>query len=155
MARWDPFEDGFRIVERFGGRFRGGWPFDDDATSDDGAFTPPADVFETREGLFLEVELPGVSMHAVSVTLNAGVLTVEAERPFTRAGGRDVLHLEGRWGRMRRSFELPMGARPDDAMAELKAGVLRIFVPRGAATARVERRLPTTGDDQGQTLSIH
>lgn len=155
MARWDPFEDSFRIVERFGGRFSGGWPFDDVEASDDGAFTPPADVFDTREGLSIEVELPGVSMRDVTVTLNAGVLIVEAERPFSRAGGRDVVRLEGRWGRMRREFELPMGARPEDAMVELRSGVLRIVVPRAATSARVERRLSLTGDDQGQVLSIH
>ena len=156
MPRWDPFEDGFRIVERFGGRFRGGWPFDEvEAADEEGAFTPPADVFETREGLTIEVELPGVASRDVSVTMNAGVLTVEAERPFSRAGGREVLSLEGRWGRMRREFALPIRSLPERAMAEMRAGVLRIFVPREAETARVERTLSLSDDERREELTIH
>lgn len=154
MTRWDPFEDGFRVTERFGGRFQGGWPFDNViAGDDDAAFTPPADMFETREGLWFEVELPGVSMRDVTVTLNAGVIVVEAERSFRQ--GREVRRLEGRWGRMKREFELPLGTVAADAMAEMQAGVLRIFVPKVVETARVERRLPLSGEDDERPLSIH
>lgn len=153
MGRWDPFADGFRVTERFGGRFQDGWPFDNViAGDDDTAFTPPTDVFESREGLWFEVELPGVTLDEVTVTLNAGVLVVEAERAFRQR--REVRRLEGRWGRMKREFELPMGAVASEAMAEMQAGVLRIFVPKAVETARVERRLPVSGDDGQRTLSI-
>lgn len=153
VASWDPFEDGFRVTERFGGRFQGGWPFDNViAGDDDSAFTPPADVFESREGLWFEVELPGVTMQDVTVTLNAGVIVVEAERSFSHR--REVRRLEGRWGRMKREFELPVGAIAAQAMAEMQSGVLRIFVPKVIETARIERRLPVSGDDAQRTLSI-
>lgn len=153
VARWDPFEDGFRITERFGGRFQGGWPFDNVLEGDDDtAFTPPADVFETREGLWFEVELPGVTIRDVTVTLNAGVILVEAERSLSQ--GREVRRLEGRWGRMKREFELPQGAIAGEAMAEMQAGVLRLFVPKAVETARIERRLPVSGDDVHRNVLI-
>lgn len=141
MASWDPFADGFLITERFGGRFKLGWPDDVLLADDDGALTPAADVFEDREGWCLEVELPGVRARDLAVTVSSDTVVVEAERTFSHANGRRVHALEGRYGRMRREFLLPVRSEPDKALAELRGGVLRVFVPRVAATATTSRTL--------------
>lgn len=156
MRRWDPFADSFRLLERFGGRFREGWPFDDDGIDDDGALEAPADVFEDREGLHFEVELPGVLPQDVVVTRTADAIVVEAERRPSRAGGREVRALEGRYGRVQRTFVLPVRARPEHAIAELVHGVLRVFVPRPAASADVSARVePRVGADPTGGITVH
>lgn len=156
MAKWDPFTDGFRLVERFGGRFRDdGWDLGlDDGGEDDAANTPPTDVFEDREGWTYEVELPGVPTSEVSVRLAGDTVIIEAERGFRHAGERQVHALEGRYGRMRRTFALPFDAEPDKALAELRSGVLRIFVPRRLRTATVDRALDVATREDGTDILI-
>ena len=142
MGGWDPFTDGFRVVERLGGRFRDGWPEEELLASDEAAaHAPPLDVFEDREGLCLEIEIPGVSSRDLVVTVDADVVRIEAERTFSHAGGRRVHALEGRYGRMRREFPLPVRALPERAVAELVRGVLRIRIPRAPEVAPTTRRL--------------
>lgn len=156
MRRWDPFSDTFRIWERFGGRFEQG-VFSDDDLLEEGlatAIEPPADVFEDREGLTIEVELPGVLPRQVAVSVCGDAVVVEAEREFTRPRERSVSQLEGRYGVMRRAFQLPMGARPEQAMAELKCGVLRIFVPCVTRSATVTRELEVEGDEEGRPIPL-
>jgi HSP20 family molecular chaperone IbpA len=99
--------------------------------------------FEDREGLCLEIELPGVCARDLQVTVGADGVRVEAERGFSHANGRRVHALEGRYGRLRRDFRLPMRARPDRATAELVRGILRIRVPREPAPSSTTRRLET------------
>lgn len=156
MASWDPFVDGFRIVERFGGRFRGGWPFDGDvdAESGDDATTPPTDIFRDREGDTHEVELPGVAARDVSVSLVGDRIVVEADRTFSHARGRAVLSLEGRYGRLRRDIPLPYGAHVEGIVVELKAGVLRIFVPHDAARSTVTRPVEVRDVDRPVELEL-
>ena len=146
MAGWDPFADTFRITERFGGRFKGGWPDDVLVEGDDGAATPCADLFDDREGVTIEVELPGVAARDLTVRVSGGTLIVEAERTFSHANGRQVRSLEGRYGRMRREFALPVRADAGQALAELHRGVLRIFVPRAEAGSTTTVTLPVTDE---------
>lgn len=153
MASRDPFTDGFRIVERLGGRFRDGWP-DESSGDDDCASTPPSDVFQDREGWSVEVELPGVSHADVAVRLSGGSLVVEADRGFSHAGERQVHTLEGRYGRVRRTFLLPLDAQPERALAELRNGVLRVFVPRRLGTATIERALEVRDAERGGPVEI-
>lgn len=153
MASRDPFTDGLRIVERLGGRFREGWP-DDLAGDDDSAATPASDVFQDREGWTVEVELPGVSHGDLSVRLSGGTLVVEADRGFSHAGERQVVTLEGRYGHVRRVFTLPVDALPERAHAELRHGVLRVFVPRRIGTATIDRLLEVRDVDRGGAIEI-
>jgi HSP20 family protein len=142
VGGWDPFTDGFRVVERLGGRFRDGWPGDALLDSDEGAaLAPPLDVFEDAEGLCLELELPGISARDLVVTVDADAVRIEAERTFSHAGGRRVHALEGRYGRMRREIPLPVRAVPGRAVAELVRGVLRIRIPRAPEPSPTTRRL--------------
>jgi len=145
LPGWDPFRDSFRILDRFGGRFRG---LMDEGDDDESAKVPAADVFEDREGTTYSVELPGVAQEALALTLGAGTLVVEAERAFGHLQQRRVERLECRWGRLRRTFVLRPDAQPENAVAELNRGVLRVFVPtRPPAATTVRRVVPAAGDE--------
>jgi HSP20 family protein len=141
------------MVERFGGRFVDGWPEDANELTDDGAMQPKADLFDDAEGLTIEVELPGVGPGDVAVTISGDAVVVEAERSFTR-NGRSIRQLESSYGRMRRQFQLPIRAVPSKALAELRLGMLRIFVPRRSETATETINLMTAGDDSARGVDI-
>ncbi len=147
MGQWDPFADVFHITERFGGRFKDGWPAEALLAGDGGAATPCADVFDDREGVTVEVELPGVAAQDLAVTVAGDTVVVEAERRLSNANGRRVRSLEGRYGRMRREFVLPVRTETEHALAELCRGVLRIFVPRAQARSTATFTLPVRDEE--------
>jgi HSP20 family protein len=68
----------------------------------------PVDIFETTEVLTIVIALPGVELDRVQVTLSAGVLIVEGERPLP-AELRDarIHRLEIPHGHFQRRIELP------------------------------------------------
>jgi HSP20 family protein len=68
----------------------------------------PIDVFETAEALTILIALPGVELDSITVTLNAGTLTVTGERPLpTELQNARILRMEIPYGRFERRIELP------------------------------------------------
>jgi HSP20 family protein len=154
VQSWDPFSDSFRIVERFGGRFREGWPEEAQSGDDADALLPRADLFEDAEGLSIEIELPGIGAQDVVVTVSADTIIVEAQRSFTR-NGRSVVQLELPYGRLRRQFQLPVRALPARAMAEMKLGILRIFVPQAVQAGTETRKLVLNAEESVRSITVH
>lgn len=71
---------------------------------------PPVDVFETAEGLFIEVALPGVDPKGVQVSFENGVLLVVGERNLPEVSEPAVIRrLEIPYGRFERRVRLPAG----------------------------------------------
>jgi HSP20 family protein len=68
----------------------------------------PIDVFETDEALSILIALPGVELDNITVTLNAGTLTVTGERPLPpELRDARILRMEIPYGRFERRIELP------------------------------------------------
>lgn len=85
---------------------------------------PPADIYETRDSVWVILALPGVAAEHVTIELRGGVLTVTGERrlPTPTQGG--VLHrLEIPHGRFERRVRLPF-VRLRAARHELLDGCL-------------------------------
>ena len=150
---WDPFADSFRIVERFGGRFREGWLPEKEDAEDPAALVPHADIFEDAQGLIIEVELSGIAPEDVVVRVSDDTIIVEAERKFTR-NGREVRQLESRYGRLRRQFLLPLRSLPAQAVAECRHGLLRIMVPRSRPTSSETSHLQPRAAERAQVVTV-
>jgi HSP20 family molecular chaperone IbpA len=74
------------------------------------AWEPAVDLFETREGLSVEVALPGVVTDALEVSLESGSVVVRGERAFPAEQQRVVIYrLEIPYGRFERRIPLPTG----------------------------------------------
>lgn len=72
---------------------------------------PPADIFETAEGLVLVVALPGVPPEQVRVQVDSGSLRISGNRPWPKELRRATIRrLEIPHGRFERQIELPAGA---------------------------------------------
>jgi HSP20 family molecular chaperone IbpA len=102
------------------------------------AITPPIDIHEAPEGLTLEADLPGATEDQLFIQLEDNVLSMHARvEPPVREGAR-LLHQEYHVGDYYRSFILSDEVDRDRITAELKNGVLRLFLPK-AERARTRR----------------
>lgn len=92
-------------------------------------FCPRVDIQETANHYQLSAELPGVDKEKLSVTLEHGVLTLEAEI-HCEAQTASLIHQERHYGKFMRSFNLGADIQEGDISAELKDGILTLTVPK-------------------------
>jgi HSP20 family protein len=102
------------------------------------SFTPPIDIHEGPEGLLLEADLPGATEQNLQVQLEDNVLSLYARIDARPHEGARVLHEEYSLGDFQRSFILSDEVDRERITANLKDGVLRLFLPK-AERARVRR----------------
>jgi HSP20 family protein len=86
---------------------------------------------EEKDRWVFTADAPGVRKSDVSITVEAGALTVTATRD-TAAPGR-LLHGERRDFAFRRTWSLPDGVDVDGISAALEDGVLTLSVPKPPA----------------------
>lgn len=98
-----------------------------------GVISPRVDIAETKTGLEVTAELPGVEPKDVTIELENGVLTLRAER----SSERTEEDKEKRWhmverqsGTYLRRFALPFDAVSEKVEARFDKGVLHIAIPR-------------------------
>lgn len=96
-----------------------------------GAYYPPTDIVESKEGIIINMELPGVALADLEVSVTGSRLVVEGKK-----GKRSVEEgalfscMERVYGRFRKDFEILGALNSADSRASLKEGVLSIFIPR-------------------------
>ncbi|WP_288131837.1 Hsp20/alpha crystallin family protein [Microbulbifer sp.] len=97
-----------------------------------GFHTPRVDINERKDHYEICAEMPGVRKEDLSVTLENGVLTVEAEmrRQVPENEEHRVLRQERRYGKFTRSFNLGKDVDEEDIDATFKDGVLTLTVPK-------------------------
>jgi HSP20 family molecular chaperone IbpA len=94
---------------------------------------PLTDIVETRDGVTLMLELPGVAADEVDVALERRVLTIRAR---SRDAGPDKLrlvHAEYEPGDYERAFTLSEDFDAERIEAEMRNGVLTLRLPRSEA----------------------
>jgi len=109
-----------------------------------GFFAPRIDVKETDTSYEVSAELPGVKKDDIHVTLNNGVLTIEAESKDESKEEKDgkVIRQERRYGKFMRSFNVGSGVQESDIKANFEDGVLSLSAPKMATDAPETRRIP-------------
>ena len=139
MTRWDPFQDlrsaqdemaqmspmlahalGLHAQQQGSGRA---------ATTM--AWAPALDISERKDAYLVTVELPGVDVDDLQVTLEDGLLTIQGERYFAHDSSEQHFHrVERRYGAFRRSITLPAQVMAEQIEATVDNGVLQILVPK-------------------------
>jgi len=93
--------------------------------------TPPVDVIESEDGYHFYFEMPGVKTDSISVKVEDGVLTVEAQRKRPELGGKTMAHRSERhYGNFHRSFRLPEQYASQPVTATYKDGVLELKIAK-------------------------
>ena len=93
----------------------------------------PTEVVETADELRFSIEIPGVRLEDIDITLENNVLVITAEKKLEREEGRseaDYRLFERRYGRFQRSFTVPPTVRADQCDARYDSGVLTLRLPK-------------------------
>ncbi|HEX5751858.1 MAG TPA: Hsp20/alpha crystallin family protein [Archangium sp.] len=92
---------------------------------------PPADIYETAEGITLQVDLPGHDAKAIEVKVENDTLTLKSERKVAERPEKDsARRLERSFGVYARSFTLPRTVDASRVEARYENGVLTLTLPR-------------------------
>jgi HSP20 family protein len=103
------------------------------------AWAPALDISEGKDAYRVTVELPGVKLDDLEITLEDGLLTIQGERHFANDFSEEQFHrVERSSGAFRRSITLPAHVEADAVEASMEDGVLRILVPK-AEEAKAKR----------------
>jgi HSP20 family protein len=118
LLRWDPFREMMPSA---------GSPFPD------AMFSPAFEVLETKAAYIFKADLPGVKEEDVEITHAGRRLTIAGSRSMDKEEKADAYYAyERTYGDFTRSFNLPDGVDAEHIRAELKEGVLTVFVPKTA-----------------------
>lgn len=130
ITRFDPFRDLRTLQDEVNRLFSTSFSrsFGDEGMAR-GAWTPNVDIFENKDEIVLEAELPGMNREDFELTIENNVLTLRGERRFEKKNETDSYHrVERAYGAFSRSFTLPQTVSGENASAEYKNGVLRVVL---------------------------
>jgi HSP20 family protein len=90
-----------------------------------------SDMVETDNAIEVSIELPGMEMKDIEVTVNDDMLTVKGEKRVERQEEKKGYYLSERsYGAIYRTIPLPPGVDGEKAQASFKNGVLTIKLPQ-------------------------
>jgi HSP20 family protein len=97
----------------------------------------PMDAYRQGDTFYLQLDLPGIQMDSIELTVEQNVLTVRAERAPTGADGAEMIVAERPAGTFTRQVFLGDTLDADQLTADYTAGVLTLAIPvREAAKPR-------------------
>jgi len=94
-------------------------------------WTPAVDLYEDKDSLIVQVEVPGMKKEEIEVSLHDGVLTIGGERREEKpAEGNDGYRAERLYGRFQRAITLPKPVDSANVKAAYKDGILTVTLPK-------------------------
>ena len=123
-----------RVFESFWNRFGDlDWPW--------GAGEARSDVVETDDHVEVSVELPGMDMEDIEVSVTDDMMTIKGEKKIERQQEKKGYYVSERsYGAIYRTIPLPPGVDGEKAEASFRNGVLTIRLPQTPeAQAKVKR----------------
>lgn len=113
----DPFRDLDAFFSRFGSR------------PGSTITAMPMDAYRRGDNVWVHLDLPGVAADSLDISVERGVLTVSAERNWTREDGDQSYLTERPRGTFRRQVHLGEGLDAERIEADLTDGVLTLRIP--------------------------
>jgi len=133
IIRWDPFREISALQERMNrllSDFRVRAPLGEEGMAQ-GAWIPAVDIYETKDSIVLNVELPGVSKEDLSLEVKDNTLTIKGEKKMEKDVNEESYHrMERTYGSFMRAFTLPSTVQQDKVKAKFKDGILEILIPK-------------------------
>jgi len=96
------------------------------------AVRAPVDIFEDREGITLEADMPGVSKERLTLRIDGDTLVLEGQARFDLPEKSEALYADVRASNYRRNFVLSRELDTGNIQAQLKDGVLKVRIPKRA-----------------------
>lgn len=147
IVRYDPFRELRTLNDEMNRLFSISVPrsFEDEGFAR-GAWNPSVDIYENKDQLVLEAELPGMKREDFELTIENNVITLRGERKFEKKEESDNYHrVERAYGSFSRSFTLPQTVQTENVTADFKNGVLRVTLHKREEVKA--RRIEIKGED--------
>jgi HSP20 family protein len=154
ITRYDPFRDLRSLQEEVNRLFTGniGRTYDDEGIAR-GSWQPSVDIYENKDHIVLEAELPGMNREEFELSIENNVITLRGERRFEKRDDTDNYHrVERAYGSFTRSFTLPNNVSAEGANAEYRNGVLRVTIPKRAETKARRIEVQGEGGEAAKTI---
>src|SRR5215831_14186746 len=131
LVTYDPFRDLRSLQDEVNRLFSSSFDRTGDNGLTRGAWSPTIDIYENKDEIVVEAELPGLKPENVNVSVENNVLTIHGERKFEKKDDKDNFHrVERSYGSFTRSFTLPPTVSGDTADAVFENGVLRLTLAK-------------------------
>ena len=92
---------------------------------------PKVDILDQDDALIVRAEMPGIKKEDLEITISGDRLTFEAKRDFEKEEKKeDFFRSEMAYGRLYRVIHLPVDVMGDDVKAELKDGIVEVYLPK-------------------------
>ena len=102
---------------------------------------PAANIYDAETEFVITVEVPGIAVGDVELSMSNGVLTMKGKRVDSEPVSADQFRRSERpGGHWERQFSLPERIQEDEIRAELKNGVLMLRLPKSPSAA--PRQIP-------------
>ncbi|MCS7264268.1 MAG: Hsp20/alpha crystallin family protein [Armatimonadetes bacterium] len=93
--------------------------------------TPAIEITETSDSYIVQVEVPGVKVEDIEVTLQDDILTIKGKRERSEERKDEIVHwVERAYGEFSRSIRIPSDVKIDEVEATYKDGILKVRLPR-------------------------
>ena len=152
IVRYDPFRDLRSLQDEVNRLFSTNLSrvFGDEGIAR-GAWNPNVDIYENKDQIVIEAELPGMNREDFDLSFENNVITLRGERRFEKKDESDNYHrVERSYGSFTRSFTLPPTVSGEGIAAEYRNGVLRITLPKREEVKA--RRIEIAGESaEGKT----
>ena len=154
IVRYDPFRDLRSLQEEVNRLFTGNIArnFEDQGIAR-GAWSPSVDIYENKDHIVLEAELPGMKREDFDLSVENNVITLRGERHFEKRDETDNYHrVERAYGSFTRSFTLPNTVSAEGATADYQKGVLTVTLPKREETKARRIEIKTNGAETPKTI---
>jgi HSP20 family protein len=96
-----------------------------------GLWSPPLDVFQDKDHVFVKCELPGMKKEDIQISLHENTLTISGERKQEQEVKEgESFRTERFFGRFHRSLTLPVSVQASNVKAQYKDGILAITLAK-------------------------
>lgn len=153
MIKYDPFRDLRNLQDEVNRLFASSFSRNDSNELMRGAWSPSVDIFENKDQIVLEAELPGMKPEDVEISIENNILTLHGERKFEKKDEGDNFHrVERSYGSFTRSFTLPPTVSSENAVAEFENGILRLTLAKREEAKPRRIEIKANGDSAPKTV---
>ena len=135
IIRWSPFRDTFHNIvslqDEMNRLFDTFSKSGDSQSLVEGTWAPSCDIYESKDQIVIDAEIPGMSQKDINVSVTDNVLTIKGEKKQEKeVKEENYYRVERSYGTFTRSFTLPVGVKADAIKANYKDGVLKVVLPK-------------------------
>lgn len=105
-------------------------------------FSPSMEVSETDKSIEISTELPGMDQKDIEISIANDILTIRGEKKAEKEEkDKNYRLVERSYGAFERSLALPPGVNADAVKASMSKGVLKVTLPKPAASQAQKIRI--------------